>query len=116
MQIKAIVKSVVVSYTVTGLGLLLLAFLLFRFDLGEVPVTAGIVVVYILSCLTGGFLAGRIMQKRRLLWGIAAAFAYVVILFAVSFATSGAWDLTFRHVLTTVCVCLGGGALGGILS
>jgi putative membrane protein (TIGR04086 family) len=116
MQIKAVLKSLAASYAVTGLGLLLLAFLLFRFDLGETPVMAGIVVVYILSCMTGGFLMGRIMQKRRLLWGIAAAFVYVVILFAVSYASSGAWDLTLRHVLTTLCVCLGGGALGGILS
>ena len=50
MKVKVILKSLLFSYAVTGAFLLLLAFLLFQFDLGEKPVSAGIVAVYILSC------------------------------------------------------------------
>lgn len=47
MKVKVILKSLLFSYAVTGAFLLLLAFLLFQFDLGEKPVSAGIVAVYI---------------------------------------------------------------------
>ena len=41
MKVKVILKSLLFSYAVTGAFLLLLAFLLFQFDLGEKPVTSG---------------------------------------------------------------------------
>ena len=46
MKVKVILKSLLFSYAVTGAFLLFLAFLLFQFDLGEKPVSAGIVAVY----------------------------------------------------------------------
>ena len=52
MKVKVILKSLLFSYAVTGAFLLFLAFLLFQFDLGEKPVSAGIVAVYILSCFS----------------------------------------------------------------
>jgi len=63
MKVKVILKSLLFSYAVTGAFLLLLAFLLFQFDLGEKPVSAGIVAVYILSCFSGGFMSGKILRK-----------------------------------------------------
>ena len=51
MKVKAILKSLLFSYAVTGVFLLILAFLLFQFDLGEKPVNAGITAGYVLSCL-----------------------------------------------------------------
>ncbi len=47
MKVKVILKSLLFSYAVTGAFLLFLAFLLFQFDLGEKPVSAGIVAVVI---------------------------------------------------------------------
>lgn len=46
MKVRAILRSLLFSYAVTGIFLLLLAFLLFQFDLGEKPVSAGIVAVF----------------------------------------------------------------------
>lgn len=37
MKVRAILRSLLFSYAVTGISLLLLAFLLFQFDLGEKP-------------------------------------------------------------------------------
>ena len=66
MKAKANLKSLLFSYAVTGIFLLFLAFLLFWFDLGEAPVSAGIVAVYILSCLLGGFMAGKIISPASI--------------------------------------------------
>lgn len=116
MKIKVILKSLLFSYAVTGVFLLLLAFLLFQFDLGEKPVAAGILVVYVLSCLLGGFMAGKIMRKDRYLWGMLTGLFYYLLLITVSFVVKGKWDMSLIHAVTTFFLCLGGGTLGGMLS
>ncbi len=116
MKIKIVLKSLFLAYGLTGVFLLLLALLVFRMDLGTAPVAAGIVAVYVISCLSGGFLAGKLMRKDKYLWGILVGLAYFLLLAAVSFAVQGRWDMSFQHVVTTFCMCLGGGALGGMLA
>ena len=53
-----IMKALLVSYLVTGLLLLLIAGLLYRFRLDEGKVQIGIIATYILSCFSGVFVAG----------------------------------------------------------
>ena len=38
------------------------------------------------------------------------------LLAAASFVVQGKWDMSFQHLITTFCMCLGGGALGGMLA
>ena len=116
MKVKVILKSLLFSYAVTGAFLLLLAFLLFQFDLGEKPVSAGIVSVYILSCFSGGFMSGKILRKDKYLWGILVGAFYYLLLITVSFVVQGKWEMSLVHAVTTFFMCLGGGALGGMLS
>ena len=54
MRVKTVLWSLLLSYGLTGLFLLLLAFLLFQFELGEGAAAAGIVFIYVVSCLAGG--------------------------------------------------------------
>ena len=116
MRVKTVLWSLLLSYGMTGLFLLLLAFLLFQFELGEGAAAAGIVFIYVVSCLAGGFAAGRIMRKNRYLWGIVSGLSYYVLLLLVSFLAQGKWDKSFFHSVTTFFMCLGGGASGGMLS
>lgn len=116
MKIRAVLKSLLFSYALTGVSLLLLAFLLFTFDLGETAVDAGIIVVYVFACFMGGFMAGRMVRKDKYLWGVATGIAYYFLLLVVSFAAKGKWDMSVAHVVTTFFMCLGGGTLGGMLS
>ena len=61
-------------------------------------------------------MAGKIMRKDKYFWGILVGLAYFILLVLVSFAAEGKWDMSFQHLLTTFCMCLGGGALGGMLA
>ena len=111
MKGKAILRSLLLAYGVTGLFLLILAFLLFQFEFGGGTAAVGIIIIYVVSCLVGGF-----MRKNRYLWGIVTGLSYYVLLLLVSFLAQGKWDMTFAHALTTFFMCLGGGAIGGMLS
>ena len=63
MKVKGMLRGLLLAYGLTGIMLLLLAFLLFRFDLKENMVSMGIVLVYILSCFLGGILAGLLSKN-----------------------------------------------------
>ena len=116
MKIKNLLKSLLVAYGLTGVFLLILSFLVFRLDLGAAPVAAGIVAVYVVSCLAGGFMAGRLMRRDKYLWGLFVGLAYFLLLVFASFMAQRRWDMSFSHLITTFCMCLGGGALGGMLA
>ena len=116
MKGKAILKSLLASYILTGAALMLLAFLLFTFDLGETAVAAGIVAVYVAACLFGGFLPGKMVRKEKYFWGLILGVAYYILFLAVSFLAKGRWDMSFAHAVTTFFMCVGGRALGGMRS
>lgn len=116
MRVRAVLKSLLFAYALTGIALLLLAFLLFTFDLGETAVAAGIIAVYVLACFMGGFMAGRLVRRDKYLWGVLTGLAYYLLFVIVSFAAKGQWDMSVSHAVTTFFLCTGGGALGGMLS
>ena len=62
MQIKTILRSLLLAYALSGICLLLLALMVFKLDIGQGIVTVGILVIYVVSCLAGGFLSGFLMR------------------------------------------------------
>lgn len=116
MKIKAVLRSLFLAYALTGICLLLLAFLVFQMDIGTGPVTVGIIVIYVISCMAGGFLAGKITRREKYRWGALVGLSYFILLGTVSFIVSGSWDMSPGHMIITLCMCLGGGTLGGMLS
>lgn len=114
-KLLVMIRSLLVTYVVTALLLFLLAFLLFRLDLNESKVALGMIAVYILSCLFGGFAAGKGGKNRKFLWGLLNGSLYFLILLAVSLGKGGGTDGFFSW-FTTGALCLGSGMLGGMLS
>lgn len=116
MKVKGMLKALLLAYGLTGIMLLLLAFLLFQFDLKENMVSMGIVLVYILSCFLGGIIAGKYAGNRKYLWGMAVGMAYFLLLIAVSWIAEKQLDMSMEHMVTTFLMCLAGGTLGGMIS
>lgn len=111
-----IMKALLVSYLVTGLLLLLIAGLLYRFRLDEGQIQIGIIVTYILSCFTGGFLAGKMMKSRKFLWGVLLGLCYFLVMTLVSLAVNRELQSSSSGFITAFILCMGGGMLGGMLS
>lgn len=116
MKVKIILKSLFLAYALSGICLFLLALFVFKFDIGKGPVTAGILVIYVLACLSGGFFAGRVIRRDKYKWGLLVGVCYFILLAVVSFAVQKKWDMSIQHAVTTFFMCLGGGALGGMFS
>lgn len=115
-KMMSLMKALLVSYVVTALLLLILAFLLFKFDLGESKVNMGITVIYILSCFIGGFFLGKGVGSRKFLWGMVLGASYAILLLGVTLLIEHRLNDNMMQLLTTVLLCFGGGTLGGMLS
>lgn len=111
-----IIKALLAAYIVTGVLLLILAFVLYKFELDESKVTLGIIGVYIVSCLIGGLIAGKGIGTRRFIWGLILGAVYFLILTGVSLAINRTLDGNAGSFLSTMVMCMGGGMLGGMLS
>ncbi len=118
MEMKALwaLKSLLCAYVVTGILLLLLTFLLYKFGLGEDKVTAGIIVIYIVSAFAGGFAAGKMAKFKKFLWGLAMGVLYFLLLVVITLGIYHTLQDDGIHLLITFLLCAGGGMLGGMLS
>lgn len=110
-----LIRSLLISYVVTALMLLLMALLLFKLELDENKISMGMIAVYVLSCFLGGFAAGKGGRNRRFLWGLLTGALYFVILTAVSFGMGGTRE-GMLSLITVGVLCLGSGMIGGMLA
>lgn len=111
-----IIRSLIVSYLLTVIFLAVLTFLLYRFRIPESQITFGINAVYIISCLIGGFLAGKAMKTRRFFWGLLIGLLYFAFLFAMSCLQEQAVTSDLTHIFTVLGICAVSGMAGGMIS
>lgn len=110
------VKALLAAYIVTGLLLLLLAFLLYKLQLAESIVNVGIIAIYVIACFLGGFLEGKMMKTRKFIWGGAFGLLYFAVLAIISLAVGQGFSGTSSNFVTTLILCMAGGTLGGMVS
>lgn len=111
-----ILKALLCAYVVTGILLLLLTLLLYKFNLDEGKVTGGIIAVYVLSTFVGGFAAGKLGKVRKFIWGLTIGILYFALLLLISFGIYHSMQGNGVNIMTTFLLCAGGGMLGGMVS
>ena len=111
-----IISTLLIMYVITGLALLALALLLFKMQLSENIVSISIMVIYIISCLIGGLVAGRRLKVRRFLWGVAVGAVYFAVLLIGSLLMNRGISPDAVHVVTTLIMCMAAGMIGGMIS
>ncbi len=111
-----ILKSLLVSYVITGILLLLLAVALFKFELNEKAVSAAIVAIYIMATLLGGIVIGKFARVRRYLWGLGLGIGYFALLLLITLGVYRTLNGDAANMVTTLILCAGGGMAGGMLS
>lgn len=110
------VKTLVYAYIISGLLIFLLAFLMLKLDLSTAIVNGGIIAVYIVSCLFGGFLMGKNCEQKQFIWGLIIGIAYFLILVIVSAIMNTFTGMDTSRLLSALFICGFSGMLGGMLS
>ena len=111
-----ILRILLVSYILTGILLLLLAFVMLKLDVSNAVLSGGIVLTYILSSFIGGFLLGKSGEQRRFLWGLGMGAIYFVVLILISVLTNSVVGMEASRLVTVMIVCLFSGMFGGMVS
>lgn len=115
-RLTFILKCLLLSYLLTTGLLLLLALLLYRFQLTEKVVSVCIVGIYILVTFLAGFLAGKREGNRKFLWGLLLGGLYFLILIVISLIVNQGMGEVAGNFFTVLILCCGSGMLGGMLS
>ena len=115
-RVMWVLKSLLVSYVITGILLLLLAVALFKFELNEKAVSAAIVAIYIMATLLGGIIIGKFARVRRYLWGMGLGIGYFALLLLITLGVYRTINGDAVNLVTTLILCAGGGMAGGMLS
>ena len=110
------VKTLLVSYILTVLLMFLLAFILYKMKLSGAQASFGVTAIYFLSCDVGGFLTGKQMRSRRLLWGLLSGALYFSVLLLLSLGMNGGLQGELKSMASVLAACLAGSAAGAVIS
>ena len=110
------IKSLLASYIVTGILLLVLTFIMYKFDLNEKIVSAAIVGIYVVSTLIGGMIIGKLTKSKRYLWGMVLGIIYFVLLLLITLGVYRTLNGDSVSIVTSLILCAGGGMTGGMIS
>ena len=111
-----LLKALLFSYEVTGISLLLLSVLLYKFEWNEHLVSAAIVAVYVLSTVVGGIVIGKLVRTRRFFWGLLLGNLYFILLLVITIILYRSLSGNGLNMLTAWILCTGGGMTGGMIS
>lgn len=111
--LKEIGIAVGISFSVTLLFLVVLAFFMLKSGMGEAIVSKLMIAGYVLAPAVGGFVIGKKRKVNRFLWGLCIGVVYFVVYALIAVCVK---DVSLGDVIwVAIPVCLGGMA-GGMLS
>ena len=110
------IKSLLASYIVTRISLLVLTFFMYKFELNEKIVSAAIVGIYVVSTLIGGMIIGKLTKSKRYLWGMVLGIIYFVLLLLITLGVYRTLNGDSVSIVTSLILCAGGGMTGGMIS
>ena len=113
-DLLCMVKGLAVAFAITCIIFIGFGILLTYTEISEESLPMVSLVCTALSAGAAGFDWAACMQKRGLLWGMAAGAVYVVLLYMIISLAADRFSLELSLVMT-FAVALAGGAVGGIL-
>jgi len=113
----AVLLGLVTAVFVTILLLLLLTVLIYNTDMSGTVSGIMMVAIYVLGPFAGAFVLGKIMKKKRFLWGMLLGVVYFALFVLLSVLTAEEGAIPgIREYLQVLLAVLPGGILGGMFS
>ena len=112
---RSFIKAIILSHVISMAAIMVLAMLLYQFDFQDAQLRVGMLAVYALSCLAGGFFVGRKTKKRQYLGGLFVGLMYFSIHMASVAAMQG---ITPDHIVPAsalALLCMASGMMGGMI-
>lgn len=111
-----LIKQLIICYIITGIILLVLAFIVYKMSPPEQFVSGGIIFSYVMSSFIGGIMAGKKAGSRKYIWGIIFGMLFFALILLVSYIIEGYTGRFPENALTVFLLCVSGGMLGGMFA
>ncbi len=112
---RSFIKAIILSHVISMAAIMVLAMILYQFDLQDAQLRMGMLGVYALSCLAGGFFIGRKTKKRQYLGGLFVGLMYFAIHMAGVIAMEGIEPERIVPATALAIMCMASGMMGGAL-
>ena len=114
-RIKRFLGAVFIGYLVTFIGIFLLALLLILSPVTEKMVEVGVLLIYVISCIVCGYLAGKNAELKFFVGMITGGY-YEGLLLVISYVLHKTLEKNIKEVICLLALCMASGALGGMFS
>ena len=115
-NIFGVLKTLIASYVLTGILLVLSAFLMYKMQLGELQIRLFVILIYGVATIAGGFIYGKIRGCKRVFNGALIGALYFVLLILISCIANGGFESGIGKNMISLSICVVGGIIGGIIS
>lgn len=115
-NLTSIFKSLITAYALTGVLLLIAAFLMYKLNLGENQIRVFIMVIYGIATLAAGFIYGKLSKNARLLRGLLIGFLYFMFIAIMSVVVNRGVFSDSQKAVISMIICVLSGAIGAIMS
>lgn len=115
-NILQVVKATIAVSIVTVIMLLILAFLLFKLNLSDGFIMAGIYITYVVSCFIGGLIIGKVRGEKKYMWGMVVGLVFFLTLTIISLIVTGELYGSGAKAIGALVACVLGGMAGGMIA
>ncbi len=111
-----ILKETLIQMIISLILVAVAAFIILKISPSESAIKGIILVIYGISSFAGGFILGKVMDKRKFLWGTLAGAIYIGILLLISLSVNGSLGAGTIDLAVGIIVSLAAGTVGGMVS
>lgn len=111
-----IVKLTGIAYLLTAIFLFIFTLAVYKTYMSDKNITIGIIVIYALSNVICGFIAGKVKQSKKFLWGALVGVSYLLVLIVISLIVTKEFLGNSSILLPATLSIIFGGTVGGMIS
>ncbi len=111
-----ILKLTCLSFLLTAVFLLILTFIVYKTYMNDKNIAIGIIIIYALTNIICGFIAGKIKKNKKYLWGAIIGISYLVLLSLISLIVTKEFLGNNGMWLPATLATILGGTFGGMIS
>ena len=114
--VVAFLKETLIEMIISAVLLAVMSFIVLRMTPGIAVVKVLILAIYGISTFIGGYIMGKVMSKRKFLWGALAGVVYFAIIILVAFIVKGGVFAGTVGIASGLIVSISAGTIGGMIS
>ena len=115
-MIRKIGKSLIISYIVSFILLLIFAMIMYYGNVSDGVVGFFVISTYFISTIVGGLSIGKGADNRKFIWGMGLGALYFCIILIISLiGKDNQQNIDFSKFIGLITSCIGG-MIGGMIS